>query len=79
MHLYVVTRSRPYHLAIWSANSLVLLFARVPVSPCQLAHSRKRVPTYPLEGFAFAYFPTVGAGISFALAAPMATIFSIIA
>ena len=33
----------------------------------------------PLEGFAFAYFPTVGAGISFALAAPMATIFSIIA
>lgn len=39
----------------------------LPVSPC------------PLEGFAFAYFPTAGAGMSFALAAPMATIFSIIA
>jgi hypothetical protein len=34
------------------------------------------LPTCPLEGFAFAYF-FAGCGISFALAAPMATIFSI--
>ena len=48
----------------------------VTVSPCQHAPSRKRMPTCPLEGFAFAYF-FAGCGISFALAAPMATIFSI--
>jgi len=56
---------------------------RVTVPTCPLAKvhapSRKRVPTCPLEGFAFAYFLPPGAGISFALAAPMATIFSIIA
>jgi hypothetical protein len=66
MHPYVVTRSRPYHRSFWSTKPLGLRASNL--SP---------LPTCPLEGFAFAYFPTAGCGISFALAAPMATIFSI--
>jgi len=38
-----------------------------------------RPTTCPLRDSVAPYFPTAGAGISFALAAPMATIFSIMA
>ena len=71
MNLYVVTRSRPYHRSFWSTKPPGLRASSY--APCP----RVNVPTCPLEGFAFAYFPTAGCGISFALAAPMATIFSI--
>jgi hypothetical protein len=68
---YSILDTLVYHLCTSSSGPPSLWASNfVPLPPCHHAH-------LPLEGFAFAYFPTAGAGISFILVAPMATILSI--